>query len=68
MDLAKLFNAKYRSDAVEILKSKWKEAGKKGKLDIDAESDYVEILASKKRNCRCGIIDKQHFLKKIRAK
>lgn len=47
MDLAELFNAECTSDAVEILKSKWKESGKKGKLDIDAESDYVSILTSK---------------------
>ena len=47
IDLAELFNAEYTSDAVEILKSKWKELGKKGKLDIDKESDYVSILTSK---------------------
>lgn len=47
INLAKLFNTEYTSDAVEILKLKWKETGKKGKLDIDAESDYVSILTSK---------------------
>jgi hypothetical protein len=47
IDLAELFDAEYTSDAVKILKSKWKELGKKGKLDIDGESDCVSVLTSK---------------------
>lgn len=47
VDLAELLNMEYTSDAVEKLKSEWKELGKKGKLDIEAESGYVSILTSK---------------------
>lgn len=46
-DLAELLNIEYNSDAVSKIKSEWKSLGYKGKLDIDAESDFVSIVTSK---------------------
>lgn len=63
VNLAGLFNTEYTSDAVEILETKWKESGKKGKLDIDPESDYVSILAS-----RSAIVDLALLINDISSK
>jgi hypothetical protein len=47
IDLADLFNTQLTSEAVDIVKRRWKESSNKGKLDIDTEADYVSITTSR---------------------
>lgn len=47
LDLANVFKTEFTSEAVDILKNRWKDGGYRGRLDIDFESDFVSVLASK---------------------
>jgi hypothetical protein len=46
-DLAEAFGMETSADAVERLRRGWRESGCKGRLDIDHESDFVSVHASR---------------------
>lgn len=55
-DLAELFGLEYTSEAVERLKKAWKDAPGTGRLDLDADSDSVMIVAGKDAILRAALL------------
>jgi hypothetical protein len=55
-DLAELFKCETNFDAAKLLKDEWELLDKKGKIDLDSESDFVSILMAKSQSIDLAIL------------